>query len=961
MAVEKEDIIKAYKQLKGYLYHENLQVCAKKIVEFEDSFEDKIIEILNFLNSLSTSPSWIHEDGYFTIIKGYKVRNDGLIFTDVKQRWNSVKNHVENINFRIMSDLSIQTHLVSIVWINKVARHYESQLSRSCYGTRLDKVSFESNGNQLFTNYLVDYKKWQSTGIDAMKKEFENKKAVIAITADIRSFYHNVDYSILKNESFYGSLDSDMVFTDEMRLLSDKMFDLIDQWSKGVYQDLSETIKKQYTLGHVGLPIGLAMSKILANLILKELDDSMEEELSPVYYGRYVDDMFLVLKSNSKINSRTAFWDYLKSRIALKIEDNYDTINLSLKNAGNSNFGFNSDKEKFFYLDYKYGKNLIKDIEEELNKNSSEWRFVPENGEELESLSEEILTASINATEPINSLRKADGVSVRRLKFAHYISTIEFYSIDHPFAFWKEGIKKLTEIVNSVVLEPLTISDYIQYLPRFLKLVVFCNNDYLLRSVENSLKWVCVELEKLSCETDKEGASHLASKMISYINLIIEEAKVAGFKFFKEKHSKYNEDSFKYFLADVHFLPLNSVFTTHSSLLESLLNTDSKEFVKYKVGCDNLKKALNYKFEQIAKNRDLLLTRADDEHCYFGFSFYTRRLSVFSISQAVENFINHKYFFESLCRVYDRYFGYPEITDIENGYNINISNITKEDPRIALSSYLLEQDSWQKSVKALQEPDATRYNRLYYLMNEILRSKTKSDVIVFPELSLSEFSVPQIHRMIRQSSIIFISGIDYKYDRINKTAINRMVYLLPIKTGKTIHHLQLIQEKAIGAIHEVEDLDKVEGLKLISSNLDKYIIRYPNFSFSTLICNEFLNLDYRAPLRGEIDALFLLEWNQDLVYYNSLVEATSNDLHTYIVQVNNRCYGDTRLRGPYKDDYKRDVARVRGGEVDYFVISKLETKALREFQNNNISPTNSGSKFKPVPTGFKLSDHRKLR
>lgn len=150
-----------------------------------------------------------------------------------------------------------------------------------------------------------------------------------------------------------------------------------------------------------------------------------------------------------------------------------------------------------------------------------------------------------------------------------------------------------------MVLEPLTISDFIQYLPRFLKLVVFSNNTYFLSSVENSLKWVCDELENLSCKSDEEGVSHLASKMVSYINLIIEESKVAGCKFYLKKNSKYNEDGLKYFLADVHFLPLNSVFTTHSYLLEPLLNTDSKQFTKYEVECDDLKKALNYKFEQM--------------------------------------------------------------------------------------------------------------------------------------------------------------------------------------------------------------------------------------------------------------------------------------------------------------------------------------------------------------------------
>ncbi|GAA4139674.1 hypothetical protein GCM10022216_18010 [Sphingobacterium kyonggiense] len=962
MIANRDDVITAYKQLKPYLFHENLQICAKKIVDFEESFENNIKQVLNFLNSPTNSATWLNIDSYFTIIKDYDADNGGLIFTDVKQRWNSVNKNIKSVKFRIVSDLSIHTHLVSIIWINKVARNYEAQLSKSCYGTRLDQTSFEGKGIQLFTNYLSDYRKWQTNGIDAIKKEFDNKKGVIAVTADIRSFYHNVDYSILKNESFYSNLSSDVHFTEEMKILSVKVFELIDSWSTKVYLSLSENIKEQYALKHVGLPIGLAFSKVLANLILKELDTKVEEELSPVYYGRYVDDLFLVLKSNSKIDSRDAFWNYLKIRIPLKIENENNLVSLSLINAGVSNLSFNTDKEKFFYLDGKYGKNLIKDIEEELNKNSSEWRFVPENGEALESLSEEILTASVNGIEATNSLRKADGVSVRRLKFAHYISTVEFYAIDHPVVFWKDAIKKLTDIVNSVIVEPFTISDYIQYLPRFLKLVVFSQNEYLLRTVESSLNWLCLELRGLQCDHDVNGTLNLSSKMADYIDQVIHEAKIVGFNFFNEYSSKgYNGESLKYFLADMHFLPLGSVFSTHGFVLERLLNSDDVKCPLYNGDYQRLKVALDCKFNQIINNKDLLLTRIDKQNCYFGFFFYTRPLSLFSISQAVENFITNKVFFESLCKVYDRPIVYPDITHIENGYEIKISGITKEDPRVALSSYLLEYDSWCKSVKGISESDLTRWSRLYHLMNEILRSKVKCDVIVFPELCLSEFSVSQIHRMIRQSSVIFISGIDYKYDRVNNTAINRMVYLLPIKQGKTIFHLQLIQEKAIGAIHEVEDLQNVEGLSLISINSDKYIIRYPHFSFSSLICNEFLNLDYRASLRGEIDALFLLEWNQDLVYYNSLIEATSNDLHAFIVQVNNRCYGDTRLRGPYKDDHRRDVARVRGGEVDYFVIAKLETKSLREFQNYNISPTKNGSKFKPVPTGFKLSTHRRLK
>ncbi|MEJ5144842.1 RNA-directed DNA polymerase [Sphingobacterium sp. MYb388] len=961
MNILREDIISAYKQLKSFLYHENLQICATKIVDFESDFENNIATVLDYLNS-STSPEWGKKDTYFTIIKNYDAANGGLVFTDVKQRWNSVKNNIKNVNFRIISDLSIETHLVSIIWINKVAKQYEIRLSSSCYGTRLQKQDDNNLGTKLFTNYLHDYKNWQVSGIESIKNEFKNGKGVIAVTADIKAFYHNVDYKVINDHEFYKNLSSDIEFTSDMQDISDKVFFLIDRWSQNVYSELSNKSKSTYYLEHVGLPIGLPLSKVLANLILKEFDDKIHDELSPVYYGRYVDDLFLVIKSNPKINSRNIFWEHLKSRLDLEISGDCANVGLNLKNAGKSDFNFNIDKEKFFYLDSKYGKNLVKDIEEELNKNSSEWRFVPENGEALERLSEEILTASTNSTEPTNSLRKSDGISVRRLKFAHYISTVESYAVDHPYNFWKEAIKKLTEIVNSIIIDPFTISDYIQYLPRFLRLLVFSKNEYLLKSVENSLIWTCTELKTLKSDEDNDGVSQQAIKMADYINQIISEAKLTGTNFFKDYVSKgFAGESLSYFLSDLHFLPLNSIFTNYGFLLERFLNESKTESSKYECGdYSHLKSALDFKFAQIIKSKDFLLTKANEKVSNFGFFFYTRPLSIFGISQAVENFVIHKPFFECLCKLYDRVVVYPDIKSINNGHEINILNINKDNPKVALSSYLLNYDSWLKSVRKLPEPDGTRWNRLYNLMNEILKSKTKSDIVVFPELCLSEFSVSQIHRMIRQSSIIFIGGIDYKYDRTNKTAINRMVYLLPVKEGRTIYHLQLIQEKAIGAIHEMADLERIEGLRLICTNPDKYIIRYSGFSFSSLICNEFLNIDYRTKLRGEVDALFLLEWNQDLVYYNSLVEATSNDLHTFIVQVNNLCYGDTRLRGPYKEDYERDVARVRGGEVDYFVIAKLETQALREFQNYHISPTKVGSKFKPVPTGFEISYARKL-
>ena len=101
--------------------------------------------------------------------------------------------------------------------------------------------------------------------------------------------------------------------------------------------------------------------------------------------------------------------------------------------------------------------------------------------------------------------------------------------------------------------------------------------------------------------------------------------------------------------------------------------------------------------------------------------------------------------------------------------------------------------------------------------------------------------------------------------------------------------------------------------------------------------------------------LIVPEWNRDLNTFEALVESAALDIHAYVVQVNNRLYGDSRVRVPKGEPYGRDIARVRGGRNDYFVVAALEVRDLRAFQ----SQASSLSKvYKPLPDGFELSDVR---
>ena len=126
-----------------------------------------------------------------------------------------------------------------------------------------------------------------------------------------------------------------------------------------------------------------------------------------------------------------------------------------------------------------------------------------------------------------------------------------------------------------------------------------------------------------------------------------------------------------------------------------------------------------------------------------------------------------------------------------------------------------------------------------------------------------------------------------------------------------------------------------------------------------MVCSELQNSKARIRFQGAVDALMVLSWNRDLETFASLIESAALDVHAYTILVNNRKYGDSRVRSPAKASFLRDIARVRGGDNDFVVAATLDIGALRAFQSRAKRWPEENDKFKPVPEGFKLSPNRK--
>jgi hypothetical protein len=277
---------------------------------------------------------------------------------------------------------------------------------------------------------------------------------------------------------------------------------------------------------------------------------------------------------------------------------------------------------------------------------------------------------------------------------------------------------------------------------------------------------------------------------------------------------------------------------------------------------------------------------------------------------------------------------------------------------IAVSSWKTEFRSWVSSVNGDSDPDKNRLDRLNRLLNQMLRCRKSPDYLILPELSLPAHWFLAVAGKLQAKGISLICGIQYLHSPRN-TVHNQVWAALSHDALGFPTTMIYRQDKQNPALHEERELLSVAG-KSLRPQLKRWtvppVINHGEFQFAMLICSELTNIAYRTALRGNVDALFVPEWNMDTETFNALVESAALDIHAYIIQCNDREYGDSRIRAPFNDNWKRDIIRLKGGIEDYFVVGEIDINALRAFQSSHRSPDKP---FKPVPDGFKISYRRK--
>jgi len=989
MSVSLQDLGMAYRKAKVDLYYTTLPPLTW-IAEYESDLVENLNSLRDRLNSVDES--WLSDSqflgGWTVTAKSFagldqnQGDSESTVFSDANREWDAIQKSGFGkctAQLRLMADVSIDFHVLSALWISKVGHIFDKTLSDNAYGSRLRRTAnhkFNKLSLGSFKPYLRPFKQWRDSGIAAIKRSLDDGKSIAALTADVASFYHELQPDFALAPEFQGicgvALDS------EQSRLHRLFIKALKNWA-------------QITPAKKGLPVGLPASAVLANMALIELDRIIERECSPIYYGRYVDDILLVIENHQDFTSPSEIWGWLFERAPelLGWSDPEEDAQFKPGYLHDSKVVFKNSKNKAFILNGASGRTLVDSIEQQIHRRASEWRSLPELPGDVAHVATSLASATQNDGEIADNLRKTSSMSRKRAGFAITLRDYEAYARDLDPDDWVRHRHAFFAAVIEHIIAPDAFFDLCTYIPRVIRMATACEDFEWLKKIIERVERLLKEIEghcavRLSAGAggsepsecsdtdlmsrwrrqlfrtfDESIASAMPmrvsqagkSKWNAFQKLSVEQFADSGTRSLKEIQN-WHIMLFCCDLAHTPFrfvgLPKEMVAGSALPFKKQLSNfSDGDEPVAHDIvdGCKVLARWTRLK---TGLPRAFLFATRPYSLPELYIVGGRRAVTEKGIADLSEILLALRGFFpDSLM---------PAVS--KKGNVIVPLQDTEEKISVAVTSWKTRPDSIVAAVGKWPDPDKRRYSRLNRLINDVISRPLGVRYLILPELAMKPRWFVRTALKLHGRRISLITGMGYLHAR--RRRVRNQVWAALSHDGLGFPSMYVyMQDKQIPARHERSELDRLAKVEMQPDErwANPPVVEHGGFHFALLICSELTNIAYRASLRGEVDAVFVPEWNQDIETFNSLVESAALDIHAYIIQCNDRTYGDSRIRSPSKDSWKRDILRVRGGREDYCVSAEIDIHALRQFQSSYFSP---GGPFKPKPDGFRMSHARKV-
>lgn len=968
MTIKVKEVVAAYIKLKNFAYYDKRNIYLRaQIADFESekNFSSRFKEIVEILNSAPKTKSFIlslkDKITHFSTPKKFestKFQSSQI----VSNRTISPRYPISRLSHFI--NAPVEFHIITAIWLINFGLAFEEQVSSRANGNRLNPHSFKAKNGKtlsLYRLYFSQYKNWRDSALSAAKNTIRKGKDVAIIGLDIKDFFHSVRINISEFDSVI-----------QKKLKSDYLENVNSIFLKGnlLYSKLFNCKVANEFL----LPIGLISSGLLSNWYLKDLDKKIEKEISPVFYGRYVDDILIVVKNPKfDFSAKNPVAEFLQrnfvaksilEEISSKGSENPSGYYI-FKDKYKTSLQIQTEKIKIQEFSSKESTAVIDKFESEIAKNASEFQQLPDednleaNFEEsavaliysdtknkirsIKEFHEDILGATIFLTKNIFLAQQTSNHQIKKfgnqiVKFLSGIIALEFPHLwEKVFSFFviagqKEFFSQFfTNTVSNISkIEPSDNFDENE-------------SKNLLAKLKDTLLWCLKKAAASPLSLNPKFWEEVKGKKLidPSFNDDIDKA-INGYR----KSNLMPNHLVAIPLANYLLVSRDNSFNYLDSSLPKKLDHQSqftldREKIKFSPRFVHFHEASLLEFykrvcfsreDSIAHEKQL--EKSFDVFYEINFPHSVSFRNTSKYKKLKDEFFSETSIDKGGVRIIQNACGSPGNLDL----NIGVANLR------------LPPNYFSENFSGKPVLSSSRRSKIVKILNSARKEKNL-DLIVFPETSIPYLWLNMLARFSQKSSIGAVFGIEHII--IQKTALNYACALLPIKLNGTTHVIPIFRVKNH---YSPEETRMIKAAKLFVPKVPKpvyHIINWENKYFSIFNCFELADIKHRSIFRSKVDFLIATEFNPDIEYFGNIVESTTRDIHAYFIQCNSSQFGDSRICQP-KRSYKKDLLRVKGGRNSILLISKIRIKDLREFQIGNRNKL-----FKPLPPGFSVSSVKK--
>lgn len=963
----KKMILGAYKKIKSYYYYDKTILYNKvSLAMWESSsqlFERRVNRLAEFMCTLEGDIDY----GFLTpLLRSVDLIPMPKAFDDTAPEdigiliQNSVpkKSTLSKVNFYIKAPVELL--VLDAIWmilVGKIA-YSQSAISTCAYANKpkLDQLYFDNenlldgtdfDSNRLFVPYFKQYTAWRNTAFRKIESRYKKKKDSVLISLDLKSYYYSVTFDF---DDLPRYLNDDARLTEIASLTRIIRQIYIDYTSE--MQKYRGAIPANCQKGQCALPIGLHSSMLIANLYLYELDMAITEQVAPVFYGRYVDDILIVVDKpqDCEITVTSILHETLVRKEIIKPKGSKE-YSVLIPNTAPNYLTLQANKIRCLYFDHNEPDALINLLCEASNikVSMSEGMQMPDIGfsersfdEQAYSLGEragslkvrDFLFSSNNyeATLFINDLiRASKNVDVSDSKHREFMveqigQILKFYN-------GRQAVEYRSAWIN--VFSLILINDQYEFFVKFYQQLLNSINEVIagqLESIESPKSGIVLNRVKDALfEQLKIAAS------IAIAPLAIEETKAHIIAAIADSTKQIEVSAFSDIFENAKDIRNANLFNNHFSSFPLISYITATLDVNF-----SLIKARPQDIVYLAKNSDGILPLNErkiqlcprfihfDELCLLNFltHFYEGGNPV---SKHIDQLSDVFFKINNLQNAFPSLETNAEVCDGINLHQlsapINTHKPLSGSLKIALASVWL--DEMKDIQPVLKNPvhdlSPRKKQNLYKLLNEA--RKSNANMIVFPEYYLPIYWIEELYTFSRTNSIAIVCGL--RYITNSQRAYNYMVVLQPFRANRFNYTIPLFREKNHYAPAEISALAAEHYECKDPESPSIHLIDWDGIKFSDLMCFELTNIEYRYLLRSKIDVLIVPELNKDTAYFSNIVESASRDLHCFVVQANTSKYGDSRITGPYNSLFK-DIIKIKGGENNVLLIGTVNCAEIQQ-------------------------------